>query len=511
MSADAFSVRWTGQVQPQFSENYTFQVSADDGVRLWVRGQLIIDRFARLDRFAGDADHSGTVNLIDFNTLAENFGLASGAAWEQGDFNSDGAVNLLDFNLLAQNFGQTAPPPAPVTDTGTIALTAGQKVDIKLEYFEQVGAASVNLKWSSVSQPLQIVPKDRLFTNVAPNTFTDPIIPDGADPWVVHWNDQYVYVRSDGGAVWVAKSQTLQGIGAAPQVKVWDPPAGQLYSFDVWAPELHYLDGKWYIYVAADDGNNATHRMYVLEGTSQDPTGGYTFKGKINAANDRWAIDGTVLETGGSRYFVWSGWPGFVDGQQNLYIAQMSNPWTITGDRTLISSPTFSWEQQGLNINEGPEVLAHNGSVFVIYSGSGFWTNDYALGQLKLTGANPMSAASWTKKSTPVFSKTAQVVGVGHASFTTSPDGSEDWIVYHAHNNPTTWTGIRDIRIQPFTWNADNSPNFGQPVNSGTPIDEPSGTPTFYTSVMSRTFASGPPIGSDRDSRDEVLALLDAA
>ena len=50
--------------------------------------------------------------------------------------------------------------------------------------------------------------------------------------------------------------------------------------------------------------------MYVLEGNTQDPTGGYTFKGKIAATTDRWAIDGTVLEHAGSRYMVWSGWPG---------------------------------------------------------------------------------------------------------------------------------------------------------------------------------------------------------
>ena len=109
MSADTFSVRWTGQVQPQFGETYTFHVTADDGVRLWVRGQLLIDRWSPANQIGGDANRDGVVNLADFNTLAANFGTTSGATWEQGDFTGDGAVNLADFNTLAANFGQTAP------------------------------------------------------------------------------------------------------------------------------------------------------------------------------------------------------------------------------------------------------------------------------------------------------------------------------------------------------------------------------------------------------------------
>ena len=515
MSADTFSVRWTGQVQPEFGEEYTFHVTADDGVRLWVRGQLLIDRWSPANQIGGDANRDGAVNLSDFNTLASYFGTQSGATWTMGDFNGDGAVNLTDFNTLASNFGQTA-PTGPRTDTATIALTAGQKVDVKLEYYDGTGAASVNLKWSSASRPLELVPTERLFSLTPPPTFNNPIIGSGADPWVTRWNNQYVYVRSNGAAVYVAKSTSLQGIGAGASIKVWDPPDGTAWSHNVWAPELHYLDGKWYIYVAADDGNNASHRMYVLEGNTQDPAGSYTFKGKIAATTDRWAIDGTVLDHNGSRYMLWSGWPGTTDGQQNLYIAPMSNPWTISGERVTISTPTYAWERHGLALNEGPTVLKKDGTVHIIYSASGFWTPEYSLGQLTLTGSNPMFGSAWTKKPTPVFTRTSNVAGVGHASFTKSPDGSQDWIVYHAHKDPTTFTG-RDVRTQAFTWNPDNSPSFGQPINPATPIIEPSGTPTFYTGTASA--ASAPPqdfgdVFSDAreiDETDDVLRLATAA
>jgi GH43 family beta-xylosidase len=229
--------------------------------------------------------------------------------------------------------------------------------------------------------------------------------------------------------------------------------------------------------------------------------------GQLTPTTDRWAIDGTVMTLSGQDYFVWSGWPGFTDGQQNLYIARMSNPWTISGDRALISTPTFNWEQQGLNINEGPEALQHDGHTYIVYSASGYWTNNYCLGQLTYSGGDPMQASSWVKKSTPVFSQANNVVGVGHASFTKSPDGLEDWIVYHAHNTPGNFTGVRDIHIQPFSWNADGSPNFGQPVANGTPITEPGGTPHFVTSSSP---SRGTSSFNDDRSAQTMIDLVDS-
>ena len=72
---------------------------------------------------------------------------------------------------------------------------------------------------------------------------------------------------------------------------------------------------------------------------------------QLAATTDRWAIDGTAFEWQGGLYFVWSGWPGTTDGQQNLYIAEMRNPWTLRGDRVLISTPQYSWEKFGLPIS----------------------------------------------------------------------------------------------------------------------------------------------------------------
>jgi GH43 family beta-xylosidase len=309
----------------------------------------------------------------------------------------------------------------------------------------------------------------------ANHAFTNPVARRGADPWVIQWKSTYYFCQSRPDGVWVNRAARLENIGKDHWKRVWQPPQGTSYSKQIWAPELHFLRGKWYVYVAADDGDNANHRMYVLEGTSSDPQRPFVFKSKIASPSDRWAIDGTVLQMpGGKLYFIWSGWPGTKDGVQNLYIAPMSNPWTISGKRVCISQPDRKWEQCDFpHINEGPETLWHGGRLFIIYSACAFWDDNYCLGQLTWTGGKVLDPRSWIKKPEPVFKRSTDVFGPGHCSFVKSPDGKEDWIVYHAHIGPGT--SQRDVRIQRFTWNPDSSPDFGIPVSPLVLLQPPSG------------------------------------
>jgi GH43 family beta-xylosidase len=217
--------------------------------------------------------------------------------------------------------------------------------------------------------------------------------------------------------------------------------------------------------------------MYVLESVSADPQGGYVDKGKIyDATTDKWAIDGTVLTYRAKLYFIWSGWPGDKgDFPQNLYIAPMSNPWTISGPRVLLSEPTYLWETSGAAINEGPQVLTRQERIFIIYSANASWKPDYGLGQLSLVGSDPLTAKNWLKHPEPVFEQAdTGIYGPGHASFIKSPDGKEDWIIYHAKKNASdNWE--REIRTQQFSWHNDGTPNFGKPVPDGITLEVPSG------------------------------------
>ncbi|WP_438444142.1 family 43 glycosylhydrolase [Gorillibacterium sp. sgz5001074] len=314
--------------------------------------------------------------------------------------------------------------------------------------------------------------------------FYNVIMQSGADPWVYKHTDGYYYnVFVNASGIMIRKAKTISGIDAGERSLAWVPVKGTMYSSNVWAPEMHYLkdtDGtyKWYIYFAADNGTNANHRMYVLENASANPmTGTWEFKGKITDATDRWAIDGTVLTVNEQHYFIWSGWEETDGSFQNLYIARMSDPRTISSERVLISTPVHEWESSPGRINEGPEILIKGDTINLIYSANGSWTDSYCLGLITAKiGDDLMNPASWVKHDMPIFSSANGVYGPGHHSIVTSPDGAEDWIVYHAARWPGSgWT--RKVHTQKFTWNADHTPNLGEPVDPNKPIAKPSGEP----------------------------------
>ncbi len=321
-------------------------------------------------------------------------------------------------------------------------------------------------------------------------TFTNPLLPAGADPWSIHRNGYYYYTHTTGRNITLWKTRSLSQLGSAPKTVVWTPPATGPNSHDIWAPELHFLAGKWYIYYAADAATNQTHRLWVLENASADPTEGtWTDKGQITDATDKWAIDGSVFENNGQLYFVWSGWEDDVNGRQNIYLARMKNPWTIAGPRLKVSTPVFAWERNGdlppsetpahVDVNEGPQVIRHGNKLVLIYSASGCWTDTYALGMLTAPAdSDLLQPGSWTKSPVPVFQQdpARKVYAPGHNSFFKSPDGTEDWILYHANDAPGQGCGkFRSPRAQPFTWRADGTPDFGRPVAPGQSLARPAG------------------------------------
>jgi GH43 family beta-xylosidase len=316
------------------------------------------------------------------------------------------------------------------------------------------------------------------------STFTNPLLASGPDPWVVQKDTMYYYMNTLGDHLAIWPTSRMSGLGTAKPVTVWKPPAGTGYSQELWAPELHLFDNKWYLYFAADDGNNANHRIYVLENDAADPTSpGWTLKGKLaDATADRWAIDASAFEYNGKRYLIWSGWADTVNVAQNIYIGLLVDPATLQGQRVLLSAPTLAWEKQGAPpaVNEGPEALVSpNGQLFLTYSASGCWTDGYCLGLLTLrAGGDPLNPADWSKSPQTVFSGVAAsgAYAPGHNGFFISRDGKQNWIIYHANSLAGQGCGsARNPRMQAFTWNADGTPNFGAPVKTGVPVTVPGG------------------------------------
>ncbi len=258
------------------------------------------------------------------------------------------------------------------------------------------------------------------------------------DPDVIYYNEKYyaVYAGKD-NSIGISVSFLPEELADAEVITVYKAEKGKAYSEQLWAPELHVIDGKCYIYVACDDGDNHTHRMYVLENGSDDPTAPYRLAGKIGDGTDKWAIDGTVISHDGKNYFVWSGWQGDENVCQDLYIAEMESPLKLKGERHLISTPDREWEKLGATgesespfINEGPYGVHFDGELYLLYSGSGSWCEDYCIAYLKLTGDDPLKRECWTKCEKPIISRTKDIKGAGHPSVV--DHGDKKLIFFHA-------------------------------------------------------------------------------
>ena len=323
---------------------------------------------------------------------------------------------------------------------------------------------------------------------LAQEIFTNPILDYGPDPYSTYHGGYYYYTHTMQDRLVLLKTKSLADLKNAEKKTIWIAPKNTDYSAEIWAPEFHYINGKWYVYFAADNGSNNTHRMYVLENDSKDPMKGeWIFKGKIAAQTDKWAIDGNVFTYKKQLYMIWSGWEGDTNGQQNIYIAKMKTPTQIDGDRVRISIPTQTWELYGalhddvnppqVNVNEGPQFLMHKEKVFIVFSASGCWTDNYSLGLLTFTGKeNLLDAAAWVKSDQPILGQSYQtkVYAPGHNSFFKSPNGKEDWILYHANSKPGEGCGIkRSPRMQQIKWDKNGNPVIGEPVSEVTKLAIP--------------------------------------
>lgn len=316
-----------------------------------------------------------------------------------------------------------------------------------------------------------------------PVTWTNSIVARRADPHVLRHTDGSYYFTAtvpEYDRIVLRRSSTLQGLGSASESVIWRKHATGEMGAHIWAPEIHRIDGSWYIYFAAGAAEDVwAIRPYVLQNTAADPfTGTWVEKGRIDLPLKTFSLDATTFVHGGVRYLAWAQNDPAVGSGTNLYLAPMRDPWTIAAAPARISVPSYGWETVGHRVNEGPAVLQRNGRVFMTFSASATDAN-YCIGLLTATaGSDLMNAASWSKRATPIFSsyvRTGQY-GPGHNCFTVAEDGVSDVLVYHDRN-------YRDIsgdplddpnrrtRVQKLAWNADGTPNLGIPVADGvTPL-----------------------------------------
>lgn len=303
----------------------------------------------------------------------------------------------------------------------------------------------------------------------------NPLVPQRADPHVTLVDGRYYLAATvpEYDRIELRRAATLDGLRDGETKTVWRRHDKGPMSWHIWAPELHRIDGKWYLYFAAGKAEAVWDiRMWVLECAAADPLAGeWVEKGQIKTPLDSFSLDATTFVVRDQRYLSWAQRNPDFKNSSSLYLAKMDTPWSIAGPAVMISKPELPWECVKYLVNEGPAVLVRHGRVFLTYSASATDAN-YCMGLLTADeNADLLDPKSWTKSPLPVFasSEADGQFGPGHNSFTTSPDGETDISVYHARNyrdirgdplrNPD-----RHTRAQVVTWRADGTPDFGVPV-----------------------------------------------
>ncbi len=311
------------------------------------------------------------------------------------------------------------------------------------------------------------------------NTYENPLILQRADPWIYrHWDGLYYFTASvpEYDRIELRVAPSIEKLRTVSPITVWEKREQGPMSQLIWAPEIHYLFGKWYLYFAAShttklhpvDGT-FQHRMYVLE--AEDPVHGpWVERGQIETGLDSFALDATAFETRGKTYYVWAQKDPKIMGNSNLYIAEMENAWTLKLPAVMLSRPEYDWECSVIPVNEGPAVLVREPWIYLTYSANATGP-EYCMGMLRLpVGEDPLNPDWWEKSKEPVFTSCPENrrYGPGHSCFTKSEDGSQDLLVYHVREkshiegDPLYDPG-RHTCVQPVRWREDGLIDFGVP------------------------------------------------
>ncbi len=311
------------------------------------------------------------------------------------------------------------------------------------------------------------------------HAWTNPIVPQRADPHVFLHADGYYYLAAtvpEYDRIELRRARTLAGLSSAEPKVVWRKRSTGPMGAHIWAPEIHHIDGKWYVYFTAGSAEEIwAIRPYVLIGEGANALEATWSDGqRVQLGWESFSLDATVFEHRGQRYYSWTQTEEGIRGT-NIYLAKMTSPVAIDTSRIArLTVPDYEWEKRGHWVNEGSSFLIRNGRIWMTYSASATDAN-YCLGLLVADeNADLLDPASWTKSPLPVLAsyEPASQFGTGHNSFTTTPDGKTDVLVYHARNyrkidgeplhNPD-----RATRAQVLRWAPDGSPIFDAPVADG--------------------------------------------
>ncbi len=447
--------------------------SKNADVQLTVYGGIFVDTFT----LGSSLSHDGDIHAEIFGGEFQRGIVASTLTKDTHSLNSDVQLTIYGGTF----YRQIKPANAKIgkySGSYTLTIYGGNFAHVN----DIIGADGLGTM-TSILQVAENIDLDAKITGSY--SFTNPIRSNGADPWLFYCDGYYYYTATTGGTVGLAKAANIGDLRYAEYKTIYDPEDGHMWSRNLWSPEIHYYtdeeigkgNGGWYLFMACDNGENVNHRMYVakcLDGDNLLGRWGNPITGEVNVpqivtANeisgfaDLWAAGMSEVRVGGKLYmlYITETGRGTADFHQTINIVEMTNPWTIVGESKVICRPEYDWEMGGYAYNAktggySPKVVegstavyADDGTVYIVYSGSGYWTTEYCLATLKYLGGDPLEITSWEKAEEPFLYKSAEINGCGHASYVTDTAGQR-WVCYHAYIGKDTSSG-RYAFVEPYT------------------------------------------------------------
>ena len=278
--------------------------------------------------------------------------------------------------------------------------------------------------------------------NYEQTIYNIPFIMQRADPYIYrHLDGEYYFTASvpEYDRIILRHSDTLDGLKLADEVTIWEKHDKGIMSAHIWAPEIHYLNNKWYIYYAGGDVDNLWDiRPYVLECKGKNPLVDSwqeigMVKSKDSFSFNDFSLDMTVFSNKEKLYCVWAEKVNIGKKISNLYIAEMRSPVELGSEQVLLSTPDYNWERIGFWVNEGPSVITNKDKIFLTYSASE--TRDcYCVGMLSIDkNEDLLDPRCWKKKRYPVLKTddVKHIYGPGHNSFVEDEKGNAV-MIYHA-------------------------------------------------------------------------------
>ncbi len=309
-----------------------------------------------------------------------------------------------------------------------------------------------------------------------------------ADPSVFYHGGWYYYTYAKDymgkPAVWMRRAANFSDISASRPVLVWAEAIDPSGMSSLWAPQLTFLDGNYYVYATCaykgtENALGITPRKPVVfvGKDASDPLGGYTYHGPMDNC------DPEVLMYLSPRFIQWKGKTYMINGGfyreedripdkkhfQSLFITEMESPTAFKGKAVKIAGATQSWEISNggkCEILEGPFAYtdSKDGKLYILYSANETATENYCTGLLRFDGKETddiTNASLWYKFPDPIQKKDPSIgmYSPGAMVLTKSPDGEQTWMIFHVKLKGGTYTyDNRLLCAQPFITDANGVP-----------------------------------------------------